>query len=92
MNNLGLLLPIEIINHILEYNPEHYEKYRYVMDELVDYFDWTLCGNDMCESEIRISESIESKISNMTFHFCNNEHCVSYGQWSIRYDLRKHHR
>ena len=92
MRNLWDLLPTDLKNYIFGYGPGHYEKYMDVMDELYEYMNLTICGNDMCEKEIYIYNSIETTILGRTCYFCDNDHCAGYGEWSIRYDYRKSRR
>jgi hypothetical protein len=46
----------------------------------------------MCEQEITTWDAIESEILGYTYHFCDNNYCEGYGEWSIRYDYRKYMR
>ena len=59
------------------------------IDEMLYNASLTFCGNDMCEQEISIYDAIETKILGHTYHFCDNNYCEGYGEWSIRYDYRK---
>ena len=89
MNNLWDLLPSEIINNIYSYNPDHRENYVWVMDQLHKYHNETYCHNDMCEKDLWKTNAIEKEVCGMTCYFCDNDHCASYGTWSIMYDMRK---
>lgn len=88
-------LPIELENHIYDFSYQnrviHKEKLNIVLDELYYVTNYTYCDNDMCEKEICKSDSIEDSILNNVCYFCD-EHCKSYGEWSIRYDYRKSRR
>jgi hypothetical protein len=87
------ILPKELGDYVVRFNPEHRKNMNYVLDELNDYHT-VYCDNDACEAELKKTESIEVTIKlddYMKLNFCN-EYCKSYGLWSIRYDYRKYYR
>ena len=87
-NNLRKL-PRELLRIIDTFNVNHRKQMIHVFDEMLYNASLTFCGNDMCEQEISIYDAIETKILGHTYHFCDNNYCEGYGEWSIRYDYRK---
>ena len=83
-------LPKDLKMYIWEYDPNHRERLNLVLDELVYTVNWTYCSNDMCECDINILDenTVIESILGLTHYFCNSD-CLSYGEWSIRYDYRK---
>jgi hypothetical protein len=83
-------LPKEIQNYIFQYNAEHRELLNEVLSELFDYVNYAICDNDMCEKDIYTmhDEYHVKEIAGIERTFCS-EHCLSYGSWTILYDLRE---
>ncbi len=88
-------LPIELKRYIYDFSYQHRVIHRdslnVVLDELLYVTNYTYCDNDMCEEEICKLDSIEHTVLNNVCYFCD-DHCKSYGEWSIRYDYRKSRR
>jgi hypothetical protein len=87
-------LPKHLQLHILEFNPEHREKLKDVLDELIRSQTY-ICDYEYCESEIPIGEEVVGSLSlheqinlRRTFHFCN-EHCKSAGLYWIMDSYKK---
>lgn len=90
-NNLRKL-PRELSILIDTFNVNHRKQMNEVCDELLYNASLVYCGNDMCEQEIFTCDAIETTILGHTYHFCDNNYCRGYGEWSIRYDYRKYMR
>jgi hypothetical protein len=90
---MSFSLPKELLVHIFEYNADHREKFIEVLSELLDYVNYTTCYNDMCEQEMHLlhDQIYTDNIAGINYNFCS-DYCLSYGSWSIRYDLRKRNR
>ena len=82
-------LPRELRMIIDTFNVNHRKQMNEVFDELLYNASLVCCGNDMCEREISIWDAIETTIIGTTYHFCDNDYCQGYGEWSIHYDYRK---
>ena len=89
----NLYIPSEILREIFSYAPEHRENMVNVLDELLYVTNYTTCDNENCEAELYKHEDhcVTSWVVDNEHHFCNEE-CASYGEWSIRYDIRKSRR
>tara|TARA_B110000285_G_scaffold17765_1_gene17345 strand:+ start:31 stop:393 length:363 start_codon:yes stop_codon:yes gene_type:complete len=70
------------------YFPEYRLHMTDIFDELLYVTNTTCCDNENCEREIDKNNAIYQKISWLDCHFCS-EPCQNYGNWSIRYDIRK---
>jgi hypothetical protein len=88
-------LPIELKRYIYDFSYQHRVNHKdnlnIVLDELLYVTNYTYCDNDMCEEEICKLDSIEHTVLNNVCYFCD-DHCKSYGEWSIRYDYKKSRR
>lgn len=82
-------LPRELLLVIDTFNVNHRKQMKDVFDEMLYYASLTICGNDYCEREISTWDAIETTVLGHTYHFCDNNYCEGYGEWSIRYDYRK---
>jgi hypothetical protein len=89
----NLYIPEELIGEVFSYNPEHRENMVNVLDELLHVTNYTTCDNENCEADLYkyCDDCVTTWIVGNEFHFCNEE-CASYGEWSIRYDIRKSYR
>tara|TARA_B110000285_G_scaffold130233_1_gene146347 strand:+ start:4880 stop:5200 length:321 start_codon:yes stop_codon:yes gene_type:complete len=89
----NLYIPKELVDIIFSYNPEHRENMTHVLDELLYVTNYTTCDNENCEAELYKHEDdcVTTWVVGNEHHFCNEE-CASYGEWSIRYDIRKSRR
>ena len=77
--------------HRNTYLPEHRLHMNEVFDELLYVTNIVWCDNEKCELEIDKRNAIYKKIVCIDCYFCS-DNCQSYGDWSIRYDLRKEKR
>jgi hypothetical protein len=99
-------LPVELQNHIQEYNPEHRlihgELLYKTLLELDDIVNYSYCENEMCEKYangycngnmfwLLDENAVEATILNQTYNYCC-ESCASYDTWSKQYDFRKAYR
>ena len=94
-------LPKDVIITIFEYNPEHREKMKDVLDELYE-LNMVHCDNEMCvygyyerdlfNKNTGCEESLpkwgRNGIYYLKSYFCC-ENCASYEVWSCNYDIRK---
>ena len=89
----NLYIPKELVDIIFSYNPEQRENRTHVVDELLYVTNYTTCDNENWEADLYQHEddSLHPWVVGNEHHFCNEE-CASYGEWSIRYDIRKSRR
>jgi hypothetical protein len=81
-----LPIPTALIHLVFEFNPEHREKYRIVMDELINEIS-VVDDNDACNEcgEYLGYDYIPSKFERFPdINFCDRR-C----EWSFEYDYRK---
>lgn len=77
-------LPKEIMDIINEYNAEHREAYKKVLEELMEIYDsYDICSN--CGMDIENEKSKQIYYRSYKRHVA----CSSYCMWEINYDFRK---